>query len=159
MPVDGHRLHVVSLGQGEPVVLLESAIAASSVSWARVQPEVARFTRVIAYDRAGLAWSDAATEPRTIASMCEEMRRLLATIGNATPAPAVLVGHSFGALLCLAFTVRNPVWCAVWYWSIRRVNGRTWIASARGFCVAGSSCRDSVRSWLAWASCAPVSLS
>ena len=45
VPVDGHRLHVVSLGQGEPIVLLESAIAASSVSWARVQPEVAQFTR------------------------------------------------------------------------------------------------------------------
>jgi len=40
--------------------------------------------------------------------MCEEMRRMLPTIGTATLAQAVLIGHSFGALLCLAFTVRNP---------------------------------------------------
>jgi pimeloyl-ACP methyl ester carboxylesterase len=104
--VDGHRLHVVSLGQGEPVVFLESAIAASSVSWARVQPEVAQFTRVCAHDRAGLAWSDAAPEPRTITRMCDEIQRLLATIGGS--GPTVLVGHSFGALLCLAYTARAP---------------------------------------------------
>ncbi len=104
--VNGHRLHVVSLGQGEPVVLLESAIAASSLSWARVQPQVTSFARVLAYDPAGLAWSDAATRPPTIARMCHEIRRLLVTIG--APGPTVLVGHSFGALLCLAYTARDP---------------------------------------------------
>jgi len=104
--VNGHRLHVVSLGQGHPVVLLESAIAASSLSWARVQPEVAAFTRVCAYDRAGLAWSDAAAQPPTIARLCDEMQRLLVTVGAS--APTVLVGHSFGALLCLAYTARDP---------------------------------------------------
>ena len=55
--VGGHRLHAVCMGEGEPVVVLESAIAASSLSWAAVQPEIAAFTRVCAYDRAGLAWS------------------------------------------------------------------------------------------------------
>jgi hypothetical protein len=34
-------------------VVFESAIAASSLSWSRVQPEVVRFTSVCAYDRAG----------------------------------------------------------------------------------------------------------
>ena len=29
-----------------------------SALWAWVQPEVAKFARVVAYDRAGLGWSD-----------------------------------------------------------------------------------------------------
>ena len=45
------------------MVLLESGIAASSLSWAVVQPAIATFTRVCAYDRAGLAWSDVASCP------------------------------------------------------------------------------------------------
>ncbi|HET9358978.1 MAG TPA: hypothetical protein VFO58_04470, partial [Vicinamibacterales bacterium] len=57
--VGGHRLHAVCAGEGSPPVLLESGIAASSLSWAAVRPEIAAFTRVCAYDRAGLAWSDA----------------------------------------------------------------------------------------------------
>lgn len=43
--VGGHRLHAVCRGDGTPVVALESGIAASSLSWALVQPEVAKFTR------------------------------------------------------------------------------------------------------------------
>ena len=42
--VDGHRLHAQCVGEGSPVVLLESGIAASSLSWAAVQPEIAKFT-------------------------------------------------------------------------------------------------------------------
>jgi hypothetical protein len=52
--VDGQRLHVMCAGSGRPAVLFESGIAASSLSWARVLRDVAAFTRVCAYDRAGL---------------------------------------------------------------------------------------------------------
>ena len=54
--VGGHRLHVWTRGEGSPAVLLEAGVAASSLSWARVQPALASVTRVCAYDRAGLAW-------------------------------------------------------------------------------------------------------
>jgi pimeloyl-ACP methyl ester carboxylesterase len=104
--VDGHRLHAVCLGEGQPTVVLESAIAASSLSWSRVQPEVARFARVCAYDRAGLAWSDAAPGPRTIANILDDLHHLLVNIG--APAPYVMVGHSFGAFVCLAYAARHP---------------------------------------------------
>lgn len=69
--VGGHRLHATCVGSGSPVVLLESGIAASSLSWAIVQPEIAKFTRVCAYDRAGLAWSDAPSGPRTVRKLVE----------------------------------------------------------------------------------------
>ncbi len=71
--VGGHRLHVTCSGIGSPVVLLESGIAASSLSWAVVQPQIAAFTRVCSYDRAGLAWSEPASCPRTFERMVDEL--------------------------------------------------------------------------------------
>ena len=99
--VGGYRLHVLCRGDDAPTVVFESAIAATSLSWSRVQPEVARFTSVCAYDRAGLGWSDQPTVPRTLARVVED---LYAAITNMhCPSPCVMVGHSFGAFVCLAY--------------------------------------------------------
>ena len=74
----GHRLHARCAGSGAPLVLLESGIAASSLSWSLVQPEIATFTRVCAYaDRAGFAWSDAASSPRTFDRIVDELACVL----------------------------------------------------------------------------------
>lgn len=62
--VGGHQLHIVCAGQGSPTVILEAAAQAASAHWVWVQPEVAEATRVCAYDRAGMGWSDAGPEPR-----------------------------------------------------------------------------------------------
>src|SRR5688500_18993767 len=94
--VGGHRLHVTCGGSGRPPVLLESGIAASSLSWARVLPAIAAFTRVCAYDRAGLAWSDAASSPRTFDRICDDLGAVLAHTNERSH--FVLVGHSFGSL-------------------------------------------------------------
>ena len=103
--VGGHRLHVTCGGSGIPPVLLESGIAASSLSWARVLPEIAAFTRVCAYDRAGLAWSDAASCTRTFDRICDDLGAVLAhTVGRRR---VVLVGHSFGSLIVRGYAARN----------------------------------------------------
>jgi hypothetical protein len=73
----GYRLHAHVSGEGEPAVVLEAGIAASSLSWSLVQPEVARFGRVCSYDRGGLAWSDPHRSRRTCAAIVEELRALL----------------------------------------------------------------------------------
>jgi pimeloyl-ACP methyl ester carboxylesterase len=104
--VGGHRLHTVCRGEGRPAVLLESGIAASSLSWARVQPEIAAFTRACAYDRAGLAWSEAATSPRTFGRILDDLQALLAAV-RARPR-VILVGHSFGSLIVRGFAARHP---------------------------------------------------
>ena len=104
--VGGHRLHVICRGMGSPVVLLESGIAASSLSWAVVQPEIAKFTRVCAYDRAGLAWSDVASRPRSFERIVDELSRVLAHV--APGERYLLVGHSFGSFVVRAYAARNP---------------------------------------------------
>src|SRR5436305_6867166 len=104
--VAGRRVHVVSRGQGAPAVWFESAIAASSLSWSRVQPEVAQFTATHAYDRAGLGWSDPPGEMPTLESVVADLRALIASPllrSSTSPTRCVLVGHSFGAFVCLAF--------------------------------------------------------
>jgi pimeloyl-ACP methyl ester carboxylesterase len=103
--VGGFRLHLHCLGQGGPTVVLDAALGGSSVSWSWVQPEIAKTTRVCAYDRGGFGWSDAAPMPRTAARMAAELRVLLERGG--APPPFVLVGHSFGGLVVRVFTARH----------------------------------------------------
>ncbi len=60
-----------------------------------VQPEIARFTRVCSYDRAGYGWSDPGPMPRTSTQIAKELHAVLQNAGEHPP--YVLVGHSFGA--------------------------------------------------------------
>ena len=104
--VGGHRLHTTCMGNGSPIVLLESGIAASSLSWAVVQPAIAQFTRVCSYDRAGLAWSDRPSCPRTFDRIVAEFSVVLE---NVAPLERyVLVGHSFGGFIVSAHAMRYP---------------------------------------------------
>src|SRR5919197_2640240 len=104
--VDGQELHVVCAGRGEPGVLFESGIAASSLSWAGVLPQVGSITRACAYDRAGLGWSAPCRGPRTVSRMLNELHAVKTHALAARP--AVLVGHSFGALLACAYASAHP---------------------------------------------------
>jgi pimeloyl-ACP methyl ester carboxylesterase len=100
------RLHVHIEGQGRPVVVLEAGIAASSLSWWLVQKQVAAFTSVVSYDRAGFGWSDPATLRCTAASAACQLERMLGS--NRLPGPYVLVGHSFGGLIVRRFQQQFP---------------------------------------------------
>jgi pimeloyl-ACP methyl ester carboxylesterase len=104
--VGGNRLHIFEAGEGGPAVVLEAGIAASSLSWSRVLPEVAKFARVCSYDRAGLGWSEASPRARSAAQCAEELRALLDAAGIA--GPYVLVGHSFGGCVVRIFASRHP---------------------------------------------------
>lgn len=99
-------LHFNQQGTGTPAVILESGIAATALSWSYVQPLVAKFTRVLSYDRAGLGASTSCSIPRTIDQFIREFDALL--MSAATPPPYVLVGHSFGGLLVRAYASLHP---------------------------------------------------
>ena len=104
--VGSYKLHLDCRGQGGPTVLLEAGLNDFSVQWALVQPAVAQFTRVCAYDRAGLGWSEPSPRPRTSGTMIDELHTLLDKAGES--APYVLVGHSFGGIIMRGFARQYP---------------------------------------------------
>ena len=104
--VAGSRLHIRTSGQGSPTVVLESGIAASSVSWTEVQAALSNHTTVCSHDRGGFGWSEPSFRPHTPAQLAEELHDLLTRAG--LPPPFVLVGHSFGGLIVRAFATRYP---------------------------------------------------
>jgi len=102
----GLSLHFHVSGEGGPVVVLDSALAGTSLSWSEVQPAVAAFTRVASYDRGGFGWSDPACEPRRADLLLAELRRGLAAA--ALEPPYVLVGHSYGGFVAKLFASQHP---------------------------------------------------
>ncbi len=104
--IGGERLHVNCTGSGSPAVLLESGVGDVSVIWSLVQPSIATFTRVCSYDRAGYAWSDPGTTPRTFAQLATELHTALDTLH--VSGPFILVGQSYGGLVARGFAKRYP---------------------------------------------------
>lgn len=51
----GHRLRLHSVGTGSPAVILEIGLGGFLEEWAAVQPDVAKLTQVVAYDRIGIS--------------------------------------------------------------------------------------------------------
>ncbi|MBS1874288.1 MAG: alpha/beta hydrolase [Acidobacteria bacterium] len=102
----GFRLNVYCTGQGSPTVLLEAGFADSLESWRRVQPEIARFTRVCSYDRAGYGYSDPGPAPRTADKIARELHQALSNAGERPP--YILAGHSFGGYLVRVFNGAYP---------------------------------------------------
>ena len=99
--IGGHRLHIWCSGAGAPPVILEAGLGGSTVVWGFVQPEVARFTRVCSYDRAGLGYSDPGPSPRTANRIAHELGELLERSGVGEP--AILVGASSGGFSVRVF--------------------------------------------------------
>jgi len=101
--VGGHKLHIWCTGSGEPTVVLENGLGGGSgiVGWSFVQPEVAKFTRVCSYDRAGTGYSDPGPSPRTARRIAHELAQLLDRTGIS--GPLVLVGASIGGLFVRVF--------------------------------------------------------
>jgi pimeloyl-ACP methyl ester carboxylesterase len=104
--VGGYRLHIQCVGTGSPTVVLDAGLGGSSLDWNLVQPELGRSTRVCAYDRAGMGWSDPGPQPRTPRQIADELYTLLTNAGIAEP--YVLVGHSLGGKNVRLFTIAHP---------------------------------------------------
>ncbi len=106
--IGGIRLHLDCRGTGSPTVVLESGLDhLGSLSWMAVHDSISRTTRVCAYSRAGLLWSDARSEPFDAARVPRDLHDLLAAAGE--HAPFVMVGHSLGGPYAMLFTARYPL--------------------------------------------------
>lgn len=104
--VNGLKYHLHCMGAGSPAVVLEAGLGESSLSWYPVQAEIAKTTRVCAYDRAGLGWSEGADDPMSPEQVAENLHTLLQNAG--IEPPFILVGHSRGGLFCRSFYHQFP---------------------------------------------------
>jgi pimeloyl-ACP methyl ester carboxylesterase len=104
--IGGYRLHLWCTGDGAPAVILDTGLGGSSADWGFVQPDVARFTRVCSYDRAGMGYSDPGPSPRTARRIASELAELLVRSGIG--GPVVLVGASIAGFDVRLFASDHP---------------------------------------------------
>ena len=105
--VGGHRAALDVRGAGDgPTIVLEAGMGSFSANWYWVQTELATSNRVVAYDRAGLGWSERGSRPRDATTIAVELHTALH--GAGIDGPFVLAGHSFGGLLVRAFAAQYP---------------------------------------------------
>jgi pimeloyl-ACP methyl ester carboxylesterase len=142
--LETHRLHLLQTGNGHasaPTILLESGLMSTVLCWERIREELGKSFRVVSYDRAGLGWSDAGPNPRTVDRLVEELHTLLARAGIASP--FVLVGHSFGGLIMSLFAARYPLETAGMVlvdpvapaeWNPPSSEGQRWVAIGSRVC-------------------------
>ena len=118
---NGRKIFLQCRGAGTPTVILESGYRTSADIWstqgepgsAAVFPEVAKFTRVCAYDRPGtlldavhLGRSDPVKMPRTAQDLVSDLHMLLERAH--IPGPYVMVAHSFGGMFVRLYASRYP---------------------------------------------------
>jgi pimeloyl-ACP methyl ester carboxylesterase len=132
--IGGRSLYLECHGHGGPTVILESGLDGRGDVWSRdneqpagertmVQPGVAAFTRVCAYDRPGTlgevnpkldpdgpefypSRSDPVPQPRTTQDLVGDLHSLLTAA--AIPGPYVLAAHSAGGLVARLYASTYP---------------------------------------------------
>ena len=90
----------------DPTVILLGCGGCMTPNWGWVQPGLAQFTRVVAYDRAGFGWSEPALTPDNSQQRVAELHSALQNAG--IHPPYLLVGHSYGGLLARLYAGDYP---------------------------------------------------
>ncbi len=101
---NGVRLHYLTVGQGEPVLLLHG-FGQSSHMWRPLMRELANSHTVIAADLRGSGQSDAPDDGYTKSSMARDVRALMTGLGHAKVS---LVGHDIGLMVAYAYAAQYP---------------------------------------------------
>ena len=115
----GRKMYLKRSGRGSPTVVLVGGLRASAEDWSisnkskpTVFAEVAKFTRVCAWDRPGTpvgekpSRSDPISQPTTAKDAVADLHALLSAAGDA--GSYVLVGHSYGGLIVRLYASTYP---------------------------------------------------
>lgn len=105
--VDGHRVHMVEMGEGPPLVLIHGASASTREMTYALAPALAERYRVLVFDRPGLGYSDAVTDQG--ASLAEQAAILAQATGQIIgDTPPLVLGQSYGGGVALAWGLDHP---------------------------------------------------
>jgi len=94
--VNGRNMHLWCAGSGSPTVILEAGGGSSSIQWWALQEQLAEFSRVCSYNRAGFGWSDTGPGDLPFEDAAHALNALLSAAD--VQGPFILVGHSKGGL-------------------------------------------------------------
>ncbi len=107
--IGGRTLRVVRAGPpgDQPLVVCEHGAFGCASDWAVVAEKLAlRGLRTLAYDRAGLGFSEPGPAPRDGAALRADRAALLTALGET--GPFVSIGHSMGGLMARLFALERP---------------------------------------------------
>lgn len=107
--IGGRRLRAIRAGErsDQPTIFCEHGAFGSGTDWAAVQSRLAaKGLYSVAYDRAGLGYSDPGPWPRDVRAIQADRDLLLDRMGER--GPFVLVGHSMAGLFLRYFAGRRP---------------------------------------------------
>jgi 4,5:9,10-diseco-3-hydroxy-5,9,17-trioxoandrosta-1(10),2-diene-4-oate hydrolase len=104
--IDGLRVNVVEIGEGEPAIVFVHGLAGSWQNWLENIPHFAAAGhRVIAFDLPGFGGSD---DPREKVSIPAYGRLVDALLDRLEVGPAVLVGNSMGGFIAAEVAIQYP---------------------------------------------------
>jgi pimeloyl-ACP methyl ester carboxylesterase len=103
-----YSLHLYCMGDpsAKPVVVVSPGSGGNVVDWALVQPAVAKFTRICAYDRYGSGWSFGHPQGQTYQEEATDLRTVLKNAG--VEPPYVLAGESYGGAVMQVYASLYP---------------------------------------------------
>jgi pimeloyl-ACP methyl ester carboxylesterase len=102
--VNGVRLHYLSAGKGDPVLLLHG-YAQSSHMWLPLIAQLSKDHLVIAPDLRGFGQSATPAGPYTKSVMAQDVHALAASLGIKS---AKVVGHDIGLMVAYAYAAQYP---------------------------------------------------
>lgn len=105
LEVDNLTMHLDCRGQGSPTVIMESGLMSGSSSWGLVHDELATRTRICAYDRPGMDWSEPGDEPLSAPAVARRLHSLLDAAG--IDDNKILVGMSAGGVFVREYYRRH----------------------------------------------------
>lgn len=104
--VYGHEMMLYTSGSGKATIVLEAGGSSNHKCWKKIEPEIAKFARVVSYDRPGYLQSQPCSKLGDAVKIAKELRQAL-TKANIQP-PYIMAGWSMGGAFVRVFAGMYP---------------------------------------------------
>ena len=106
--VDGHKMHVYSVGEGDKTLVLMAAsgTVCPSLDFKNLYSELSDDYRIVVVEKFGYGYSDTVNRPRDVASVLSDTRAALS--GAGIEGPYILCPHSYSGLEALYWAQTYP---------------------------------------------------